>query len=179
METWDILDETGNLTGKTMNKGDKLVWQEGIYHPGADVWIINSENKLLIQKRSSQKKFAPNVWAMTGGSIMRGETALETLKRETMEELGIELDVQQAIKIKRYKTGNVWLDEYIVRQDIDLEKVILQEDEVTEVKFATFDEIEKLFQDNLFISNRWEYVKDEIREYLLKNVGIDFEKSLL
>ena len=166
METWDILDENGNLTGKTMNKGDKLVWQEGVYHPGTDVWIINSENKLLIKKRSPQKKFEPNVWAMTGGSIIKGETALETLKRETMEELGIELDVQKAIKIKRYRTGNVWLDEYIVRQDIDLNKVILQEEEVSEVKFATFDEIENLFQNNLFISNRWEYVRDEIKEYL-------------
>lgn len=91
---------------------------------------------------------------MTGGSIKRGETALERLKRETMEELGIELDVQNAIKIKRYRTGNVWLDEYIVRQDIDLNKVVLQEEEVSEVKFATFDEIENLFQNNLFIGNR-------------------------
>ena len=170
METWDILDENGNLTGKTMNKGDEIVWQEGIYHPGADVWIINSDNKILIQKRSPQKKFRPNVWAMTGGSVIKGETALETLKRETMEELGIELDVSKAIKIKRYRTGNVWLDEYIVRQDIDLNKVVLQEEEVSEVKFATFDEIENLFQNNLFISNRWEYVRDEIKEYLLKNI---------
>ena len=169
METWNILDENGNPTGKTMNKGDKIVWQEGIYHPGTDVWIINSENKLLIQKRSPEKKFAPNVWAMTGGSIMKGESALETLKRETMEELGVELDVKNAIKIKRYRTDNVWLDEYIVRQDIDLDKVILQEEEVCDVKYATYDEIEELFQNNLFIGNRWEYVRDEIREYLLRS----------
>lgn len=170
METWDILDKNGNPTGKTMNKGDKIVWQEGIYHPGTDVWIINSENKLLIQKRSPQKKFEPNVWAMTGGSIIKGETPLETLKRETMEELGVELDVKNAIKIKRYRTGNVWLDEYIVRQDIDLNKVVLQEEEVSEVRFATFDEIERLFQNNLFIGNRWEYVRDEIKKYLLRSI---------
>ena len=166
MEIWDILDENGNLTGKTMSKGDKLVWQEGIYHLGTDVWIINSENKILIQKRSPQKKFEPNVWAMTGGSVMKGETALDTLKRETMEELGIELNEEKAIKIKRYKTGNVWLEVYIVRQDVDLSKVVLQEEEVAEVKFATFDEIEKLFQNNLFISNRWEYVRNEIKEFI-------------
>ena len=169
MEIWDILDENGNLTGKTMNKGDKIVWQKGIYHPGADVWIINSENKLLIQKRSPQKKLQPNVWAMTGGSVMKGESPLDTLKRETMEELGIELDVDDALKIKHYKTGNVWLDEYIVRQDIDLNAVILQEEEVCDVKYATFDEVEELFKNNLFIADRWEYVRDEIRDYLTKN----------
>lgn len=168
MEIWDILDENGNLTGKTMSKGDKLVWQEGIYHLGTDVWIINSENKLLIQKRSSQKKYEPNVWAMTGGSVIRGETSLEALKRETMEELGIDLDIQKAVNIKYYKTGNVWLDVYIVKQDVDLSKVVLQDGEVSEVKFATFDEIETLFQNNLFISNRWEYVRDEIKKFLSK-----------
>ena len=32
---------------------------------------------------------------------MKGESALETLKRETMEELGVELNVKNAIKIKK------------------------------------------------------------------------------
>lgn len=154
METWDILDENGNLTGKTMNKDDKVVWQEGIYHPGADVWIINSENKILIQKRSPQKKFKPNVWAMTGGSVVKGETALGTLKRETMEELGVELNIDKAIRIKHYRTGKVWLDEYIVEQEVDLDTVIFQKEEVCEVKFATFNEIEILFQNKMFIEDR-------------------------
>ena len=51
MEIWDILDEYGNITGKTMRKGDKMIWQKGIYHQGADVWVINSKKKILIQKR--------------------------------------------------------------------------------------------------------------------------------
>ena len=171
METWDILDKNGNLTGKTMDKSDKIVWKEGIYHLGADVWIINSDNKILIQKRSPKKNFRPNVWAMTGGSVIKGETSLETLKRETMEELGIELDIDKAIKIKHYRTSNIWLDEYIVEQDVDLNKIILQEDEVCEVKFASFDEIEQLFQNKLFIDERWEYVRDEIKQFLSQKLS--------
>lgn len=50
MEIWDILDENGNKTGRTMVKGEEV--PEGFYHLGADIWIINSENKILIQKRS-------------------------------------------------------------------------------------------------------------------------------
>ena len=38
MEVWDILDENGNITGETMCKGDKKVWEEGIYHQGVDAW---------------------------------------------------------------------------------------------------------------------------------------------
>lgn len=166
MEIWNILDENGNLTGKTMKKDDKIVWQKGIYHQGVDVWIINSENKILIQKRSAQKRLEPNVWAMTGGSVIKDETSLEALKRETLEELGIKLDIKNAIKIHCYKTDNVWLDEYIVNQDIDLSKIIMQKEEVSDVKFATFDEIEKLYHDNMFIKNRWEYVRKEIKKYI-------------
>ena len=166
MEIWDILDENGNVTGKTMCKGDKIVWQPGIYHLAADVWIINSENKILIQKRAPEKKLQPNVWAMTGGSVIKGESSLETLKREALEELAIDLEVENAIKIKHYKTNNVWLDEYIVKQDIDLSKIVMQKEEVSEVKFATFDEIEKLYQENLFMKNRWEFVRDEIKKYI-------------
>lgn len=30
---------------------------------------------------------------MTGGSVIKGESPLEALKRETLEELGVELDI--------------------------------------------------------------------------------------
>lgn len=165
-EIWDILDEEGNLTGKTMYKGDKRVWEKGIYHQGADVWIINSKKEILIQKRSKEKKLEPNVWAMTGGSVIKGESSLDTLKRETMEELGIELDLSKAIKIKHYKTGNVWLEEYIVEQDVNLDDIVMQKEEVSDVKFANFDEIEKIYQNNMFIKNRWEFVREEIKRYI-------------
>ena len=168
MEVWDILDEDGNKTGKTMQKGDKIVWQKGIYHQAADVWIINSEKKILIQKRSSQKKLQPNVWAMTGGSVIKGESALDALKRETLEELGIELNIKKAIKIHHYKTGNVWVDEYIVKQDINLQDIVMLLEEVSDVKFATFAEIEKIYEDNNFFKNRWEFVREKIKEYVRK-----------
>lgn len=166
MELWEILDENGKTTGEVMKKYDKSVFEKGFYHLGADVWIINNDNKILIQKRSHKKRLEPNVWAMTGGSVIKGESSLETLKREVKEELGIELKIDSAIKIKHYKTGNVWLDEYLVKQDIDLSKIVMQKEEVSDVKFVSFDEIEKLYQDNRFMKNRWEFVRDEIKKYI-------------
>ena len=69
------------------------------------------------------------------------------LKRETKEELSVDLDIENAIKINHYKTNNVWLDVYLVKQDIDLNKVIMQKEEVSEVKFASFEEIERLYEE--------------------------------
>lgn len=161
MEIWDILDEDGNKTGKTMVKGEKV--PKGFYHLGADIWIVNSENKILIQKRSPLKRQSPNVWGMTGGSVIKGESSLETIERETFEELGIQLNMENVQLINHYKTGEVWLDTYLIKQDIDLDDIIIKEDEVSEVKWATYDEIEELFQQNRFLANRWEFVRDIIK----------------
>lgn len=162
-EIWDILDEKGNKTGRIMKKG--LVPQ-GFYHQGADVWIVNSKNEILIQKRSLQKRNSPNVWAMTGGSVIRGETSLQTIERETKEELGICLNMKDIKLVKQYKTGTVWLDTYLIKQDIDLKDIIMQEEEVSEVKWATYDEIEEIYNHHQFMENRWEYVRDIILRIL-------------
>ncbi len=69
MELWNILDENGNPTGITLDKDDKRTWEKDAYHQGVDAWIINSENKILIQKRAAQKKREPNVWSMTVGGL--------------------------------------------------------------------------------------------------------------
>lgn len=164
MEIWDILDNEGNKTGRTMIKGEEKI-PEGFYHLGADVWIKNSENKILIQKRSPQKRLEPNVWAMTGGSVIKGETSIETIERETFEELGIKINVKEAKTLTRFKTGNVWIDTFFLKQDIDLDKVIMQEEEVCDVKWATYEEIEEIYQQGQFIKNRWEFVRDIIKDF--------------
>lgn len=162
MEIWDMLDENGNKIGKTMQRDESI--PEGFYHLGADVWIINSEGKILIQKRSPRKKKSPNVWAMTGGSVIKGENSIETIERETLEELAVILNKEDLKLVKKYKTGTVWLDVYFIKQDIDINNIVMQEEEVCDVKWATYDEIEEIFQKGNFMENRWEYVRELIKE---------------
>ena len=162
MEIWDLLDENGNKTGKTIEREDVI--PEGFYHLGSDVWIINSKNKILIQKRSPKKKRAPNVWAMTGGSVIKGETSLQTIERETLEELGVKLNMENIKLIKRFRAGAVWIDTYLIKQDINLDNIVMQEDEVSDVKWVTYEEIEELVNEEQFMKNRWEFVKDLIKK---------------
>lgn len=175
-EIWEILNQEGKPTGETMKKGQPI--PEGFYHLGADVWIINSKNQILIQKRSPKKKQAPNVWAMTGGSVIKGENSLQTIERETQEELGIKLDRNQIQLIKHYRTGSVWLDTYFIRQDINLHDIVMQEEEVCEVKWATYDEIEKLVKSNQFLKNRWEFVRNLMKtvQYVGKEVTAKIDR---
>lgn len=162
-EIWDLLDENGNRTGEVMQAGEPI--PEGRYHKGADVWIVNSKNEILIQKRSPSKRLAPNVWAMTGGSVIKGETSLQTIEREVLEELGIKLNCQDLQLITTYKTGDVWLDEYIIKQEIDLQDIVMQKEEVSDVKWATYEEVEQIFESGQFLKNRWEFVRKFIRDF--------------
>ncbi len=167
MELWKIYDKDGNYTGMKVDKDDKRAWEENAFHQGVDAWIINSDNKILIQKRAPFKKWEPNMWSMTvGGSVINDENILEALQRESVEELGIKLNMESAKKIKRYRLSNLWLDVYLVKQDVDIKDIKLRENEVSDIKFATYDEIEKIYKDNMFMRNRWEFVRDEIKELI-------------
>lgn len=168
IEQWEILDNNGNPTGEIIEKYDQKVFDRGLYHLGSDVWIINSENKILIQKRSEQKRLEPNVWAMTGGSVILGENSKETIVREAKEELDIDINYNELKFITKFKTGNVWIDTYIVKHDYDISKMKFQEDEVSDAKWATWEEINTLVEKREFIKHRWEFVsnflKDELEE---------------
>jgi len=43
MEIWDILDKNGNMTGKTITRGDNL--RDGEYHLIVHIWIINGKGE--------------------------------------------------------------------------------------------------------------------------------------
>ncbi len=174
-EIWELLDENGNETGETMQVGEPIL--EGRYHKGADVWIVNAKNEILIQKRSPSKRLSPNVWAMTGGSVIKGETSLQTIEREVLEELGIKLNGQDLQLIATYQTGDVWLDEYVIKQDIDLCDIVMQETEVSDVKWATYEEIDELFEKGQFLKKRWEFVRDLILTNFLHIGKIEAERK--
>lgn len=166
IEQWEILDESGNPTGKIIEKHDKRAFDKGIYHLGSDVWIINKENKILIQKRSDKKRLQPNVWAMTGGSVILGEESKETIVREAKEELDININPDELKFITKFKTGNVWIDTYILKHDYDISKMKFQEDEVSDAKWATWEEINTLVKNGEFIKHRWEFVNEFLKAEL-------------
>ncbi len=53
-------------------------------------------DRFLVVKRSAHEIAFPGKWAFPGGKTERGQTILETLKREVLEEVG--LDIEDTIK---------------------------------------------------------------------------------
>lgn len=150
MELWDIYDKDRNHTGKTIVRGEKL--KDGEYHLVIHAWIMNSEGKLLIQKRADKVQVWPNMWAMTGGSAVKGENSYETCVREVGEELGINPDMKKAkmifTKLRQDKITDVW----VIKQDFLIEECSLQKEEVSAAKWVSKEEIKNLIEKKKFIN---------------------------
>ena len=91
MEIFDIVDEYGNPTGDTVERG--LAHTNGVRHRTAHIWIarnIMGKWQVLLQKRSLNKDSFPGRYdTSSAGHIQAGDEPLESAIRELEEELGI------------------------------------------------------------------------------------------
>jgi len=152
-----------------MEKYDQKVFDRGFFHLGSDVWMLNPENKILIQKRSPMKRLEPNVWAMTGGSVVVGENSIDTIVRETREEIGVNIDPTQLKLITKFRTGTVWIHAYVLRCNYAIADMKFRKEEVADAKWATWEEIDDLVKKGQFIQNRWKFVGKFLKEEIQNN----------
>ena len=149
-ELWDILDENGNKTGRLHERGKPI--QKGDYNLGVHVWIINKKGEFLISRRSIEKG---HKWHTTGGMAVAGDDSLTTALKEAKEEIGITLDPEKSHFIKRFSwpvdEGGHFLDAWLFRQEIDINDVVLQEEEVCDVMWASVKQIRQMIEQNLFV----------------------------
>lgn len=69
--------------------------KEKLFHVGVKGLITNNEGKLLILKvNTSTFKNKTVHWDIPGGRIQEGQSAIDTLRREVMEETDLEIDRQ-------------------------------------------------------------------------------------
>lgn len=68
--------------------------QKGLLHRAFSVFIFNTKNELLLQRRALTKYHSANLWTNTCCSHPRpGEETINAAKRRLIEEMGIETDL--------------------------------------------------------------------------------------
>lgn len=118
---------------------------KGEYGLACHFWIVNDKGELLIQKRNPHKKVFPGLWSTNGGGVDSGETSLVTVIRECKEELGIDVNENEIEFALSYKRKYDFLDVYIIRKNIDLNNIIMQKEEVSDVKWITPKALKEMF----------------------------------
>ena len=150
MEAWDLYTKDRERTGKIIHRGEVI--PEGMYRLVVHVSVFNHAGELLIQKRQTKKNRWPGLWDLSiGGHVIAGETTRQAGEREMLEELGYRISLSDKRPALTLTFGNGFDDMYTLEADIALDELTLQEDEVSEVKWATKDEVMKMIDDEIFI----------------------------
>lgn len=91
--------------------------------------IILYEKKALIVKRTETNKIGAGIWEFVGGKLEFGEDLISGLKREIMEETGLEVTVEKLLFATSFKTHDyrqVVIINYLCHSNTD--QVILSEE---------------------------------------------------
>lgn len=176
-EFFDVLNEFGEFTGKTATREE--CHEKGLWHRAVYAFIIDNDSNVLLQKRSGNKKLWPNLWDVTvGGHVDSGEFGRQALIREVKEELGIEIKDDDI----KYLVGSTSINEkgsiinkhynecYLITKKIDISKVMLQEEEVSEIKYFPKDEVLRRISNNYEgLTNKtgpWNFLKVILEKYI-------------
>lgn len=172
MELWDILDHSGNVTGKKAIRGKSRL-MPGEYHLVVHIWPFDKNGRLLIQRRARERKLMPGEWAATGGSAISGEDSLTAAVRELKEELGISAEPDELIFARRLKRKNSFLDVWFVKVDVDINDLKLQKEEVSEVRWIGGNQLKYLVKQGRYHNYGREYfelVTNSLNKYTSEEI---------
>ena len=156
MEYWDIYDAEKRPTGRTMKRNDWCL-KDGEYHLTVLGVIKRPDGKFLITQRVMTKAWAPGWWEVSGGAAQAGEESVEAVRREVLEETGIDVtnaDGGYVFTYKRENPGegdNYFVDVYKFIKDVKDEDVHVQTEEALGYRFVTKEEIEQIADKGEFL----------------------------
>lgn len=142
-ELRDLYDFNSNKTEKTYHKGEII--PEGYYPMVVMVVIRNSKGEFLMQKRVDAKG---GDWGVTGGHPKAGESPIEGIVTEVKEELGLDFLKEEFIEYNSGCDGKDCYKMYFVNKDIDLNDIKIQEEELSEVRWFSMDELQHMVEVN-------------------------------
>ena len=85
----DVLSESGLRTGEILPRAE--IHRLGKRHRAVHLYLFNSNNELLLQRRAPTVDHAPGVFGISvTAHVDAGEFSSETVRREVQEELGLD-----------------------------------------------------------------------------------------
>ena len=156
MELWDIYDSNKQRTGRTMKRNDWCL-KDGEYHLTVLGVVVRPDGKFLITQRVMTKAWAPGWWEVSGGAAQAGEDSQDAVKREILEETGLDVTGCEGGYLFTYhrenpgKGDNYFVDVYRVIKDFDEKEVKPQEEETLGFQLATAQEIKAIADQGIFL----------------------------
>jgi len=141
-----VVNEEGEIIGKASR--EECHRNPSLIYPIIRLHLFNKENQLLLQRRSIKSDIEPGKWdAAVAGHIKFDEKIEDAVKRETKEELNINITEFQLLhkRLFKAKTSTALMFVFIGLQN-EFPSANLQE--VEEVRFFTTQQIHKLIKES-------------------------------
>lgn len=141
-EIWDAYNKDGTLAGFDLIRGEKI--PNGIYHLVCQIIVRHKDGSFLVMQRDFNKKICPGMYEITaGGSVLKGETALQGAIRELFEETGIKEDslVLDYVEVSEWKRS-IYNMFYVIT-NCNKNSVRLQKGETVGYEWVSKDELIK------------------------------------
>ena len=156
MELLDLYDKDLKFTGQTIERGQRV--PPGLMIPIVAVYVYNNQGQYLIQKVAERKG---NYYSTTAGHVQSGERDFAVaMLREMKEEIGLSATKSELklVKIRRYDYKFTLL--YMLKSNVPIEMLRLQEDEVESVSWMSHEDIEQLCKNGLFNKVHYQLLLD-------------------
>lgn len=160
MEFWDVYDKDRKPKGFKIIRGGGRRLGKNEYHLTAHVCVFSSDGRMLLQKRTEAKPLWGGLWDITaGGSVLAGENTAAGAERELFEELSIRTQLGRAIPCMTFYHKDCISDYYVTTCDVDIKTLTLQDSEVTEVRYATKEEVLALLDTGSFVPYKKSFIE--------------------
>jgi 8-oxo-dGTP diphosphatase len=156
MEQWNLYDKDGNLLEKLHRRGDPL--DDGLYHMVVSNWIKNDEGHYLIQKRNKPLGEYINPWSVTAGAAIAGETNIEAVRRETLEEMGLDFNQEDFRFIERTFFDDFFMDVFETTWNGNVSEINFDPKEVSDVQWVTKIELQQMYNSKDFFDHKTKYL---------------------
>ncbi len=176
-ELIDRVDKSDKVIGQVVRSD---AHQKGWWHRSAHIWVYSPSGKVLIQRRSKDKRDSPNLLDISAaGHLKSGESAVEGAHSEILEEIGID------VPIEKLEVSNIFFDERPSAQMPELHRQVLymffielpenteftcDDGEVEELVWMDYKTFSSILTDSrlrdMFVNH-----EDYYMDYVIKEIG--------
>lgn len=150
-EIWDAYDENEHKLGFDIPRSMAKSLPDGVFHVVVSIYTLTDKGRVLVTQRARNKTYSLK-WEVTGGSILKGESAKQGAVRELQEETGIVRTQEEMINLyhivdhARHTIYHGFMD-----MIPDNTHIVLQEGETMDYMFLAYDEFVELVKSDRFV----------------------------
>lgn len=143
-ELMDLVDHQDSIV--------QIQWRSKIHdHPelyarAVLIFVTNAEGTLCFFRRTADKTYAPNQWALVGGCVQSGESYEQAAIREIEEEINVTPNAQTlrylGLVTPQEYPGKFFKGVFVIT--VDMHNVPFNKDDFSELRWMSLKELEAL-----------------------------------